>query len=258
MTPRAVLAPTLPTLLVDEHRRHRTEMLVALEEQAKRLMEDAPAIVVALSARWEAEGPFLVDSGKRHRTLTDYAGFGVEVRYDCTGHPALARALVAAGARAGVRVEAAKRGVDSGVTVPLHFLLPSPSIPVVPISLADRTPDECRAWGAALRQVLAGRPERIALVVGGLLAYNEHAWRLGREVPEARAFDERILEALKAGAWDEVRRRAPGDDRAQPHAALRHLEVLRGFLDRDATGTVGCYEASPGVGAALVEFTTES
>jgi aromatic ring-opening dioxygenase catalytic subunit (LigB family) len=256
LTPRAILAPTLPTLLVDEHRRHRTEMLVAFEEQALRLKEDAPAIVVALSARWEAEGPFLVDSGKRHRTLTDYAGFGVEVRYDCAGHPALARALVEAGTKAGVRVAAAKRGVDSGVTVPLHFLLPATAAPVVPISLADRTPDECRAWGKALRHALVARPERIVLVVGGLLAYNEHAWRLGREVPEARAFDERILEALRSGAWDELRRRAPGDERAQPHAALRHLEVMRGVLDRDATGTVACYEAGPGVGAALVEFAT--
>src|SRR6266545_8243048 len=59
LTPRALLVPTLPTLLVDEHRRHRTPMLVALEDQAGRLQAEAPEIVVALSAGWESEGPFL-------------------------------------------------------------------------------------------------------------------------------------------------------------------------------------------------------
>src|SRR5262245_189029 len=255
LTPRVLLVPTLPTLLVDEHRHHRTGMLAALETQSARLKAESPEIVVALSARWISEGPFLVDAGRRHRTLTDYAGFGVEVRYDCAGHPALARALVDAGTRAGVRVAAAKRGVDSGVTVPLHFLLPAPAGPVVPLSLADRSAEECRAWGQVLRRVLADRPERIAFVVGGLLSDNEHAWRLSRELPEALRFDERVLDALKSGAWDTVRRREPGEvERVQPQAELRHLEVLRGFLDHDAAGVVGCYEPGPGVGAALIEF----
>src|SRR5437867_8033635 len=133
LTSRALLAPTHPTLLVDEHRGHRTPMLEALAEQSARLHAESPEAVVALSARWMSEGPFLVDAGARHRTLTDYPGFGVEVRYDCPGHSELARALVAAGTAAGVRAAAATRGVDSGGTVPLHFLIPSSRLPVVPL-----------------------------------------------------------------------------------------------------------------------------
>jgi 3,4-dihydroxyphenylacetate 2,3-dioxygenase len=255
LTPRALLVPTLPTLLVDEHRGHRTAMLEALAEQSARLHAESPDVVVALSARWVSGGPFLVDAGRRHRTLTDYPGFGVEVRYDCPGHPELARMLVAAGIAAGVRVAAAKRGVDSGVTVPLHFLLPASRLPVVPLSLADRSPAECRAWGATLRTVLAARPERIALVIGGLLSDNQHAWGLRREIPEGRAFDERILEALRAGRWDDVHSGSPAEvERVQPQAGLRHLEVLRGLLARDGAGVVVCYESGPGVGAALMEF----
>src|SRR5262245_42555497 len=100
LTSRPLLAPHLPTLLVDQHRGHRTEMLEALAEAGARLQAESPAAVVALSARWESPGPFLVGSDARHRTLTDYAGFGVEGRYDCDGHPGLARALVEAGQRA--------------------------------------------------------------------------------------------------------------------------------------------------------------
>lgn len=257
LTSRALLAPHLPTLLVDQHRRHRTPMLEALEQEAARLVEESPDTVVALSARWQSAGPFQVDAGARHRTLTDYSGFGVEVRYDCAGHPALARDLVDAGVRSGVRVGAAQRGVDSGVTVPLHFLLPRRHVPVVPLSVAVRTAAECRRWGEVIRSVLAARVERVTMIVGGLLSHDAHAWSLGREVPEARTFDEHALQALTAGSWHAL---APADgrivERAHPEAELRHLEVLRGFLGGDIPGQVLCYEPGPGIGAALVAFET--
>lgn len=255
LTSRALLVPTISTLLVDEHRRHRTGMLAALDAEAETLRAEAPAAIVAVSARWEGEGPFLVGAGKRHRTLTDYSGFGVEVRYDCPGHPALARALVAAGTRAGVRVAETQRGVDSGITVPLHFLVRERNVPVVPLSIADRPHAECRTWGAALRSALESRPERIAFVVGGMLSDNEHAWNLGRDVPEARDLDARLLEALQSGSWNAVRPPGAAEaERARPAAGLRHLDLLRGFLGSDPPGTVLGYESLPGVGGALVAF----
>jgi len=230
-------------------------MLDALAQSGAWLAAESPDAVVALSARWLSDGPFLVDIGKRHRTLTDYSGFGVEVRYDCAGLPALARALVDEGTRLDIRVGATQRGVDSGITVPLHFLLPRSPVPVVPLSLALRSLAECRKWGAVLARVLTARPERIVFVVGGLLSHDQHAWNLKREVPEARQFDEQALQALQAGAWDALRTvDARVRERAQPEAEMRHLEVLRGFLGSDLPGVVRCYEPGPGIGAALVEF----
>jgi 4,5-DOPA dioxygenase extradiol len=255
LTSHALLAPVLPTLLVDEHRHHATEMLGALAQASERLLAESPAAVVALSARWNVPGPFRVDASRRHATLTDYAGLGVEVRYDCAGHPALGRALVAAGMRDGLHVAAGERGVDSGVTVPLHFLVPAANLPVVPLSLPPRPAAECRAWGAALRRALAAWPQRVAFVAGGALSRNEHAWNLRREVPEALAFDAWALDLLQRGAWDEIASRAPESvEKAQPEADLRHLEVLRGFLQGDTAGILRCYESGPGVGVALVEF----
>lgn len=255
LIPRALVVPTMPTLLVDEHRGHRTPMLEALAVQAERLRAEEPDVVVALSPRWISEGPFLVGANKRNTTLTDYPGLGVEVRYDCPGHPTLARDLVTAGVAAGVRVAEALRGVDSGITVPLHFLLPASRVPVVPLSLADRPAAECRAWGAVLRRVLSGRPERIALVIGGMLSDNEHAVALRRDVPATRDFDERVLEALRTGAWQEVGARSAAEtDLVQPQAGLRHLQILRGVLGRDEPGLVLGYESGPGFGAALLEF----
>ena len=255
LVPRTFLLPHLPTLLVDQHRGHRTEMLSAFEQVSARLHADAPQAVAIVSARWETPGPFLVGADRRHATLTDDPGFGVEVRYDCAGHPALARALVDAGLSARVRVAATRRGVDSGVSVPMHFLSPGREWPVVPLSVAAQPVAACRAWGAAVRRALERWPERVAFVVGGVLSHNRHAWNLGRDVPEARTFDEHALEALKRGAWDELLSAAADvQEKAQPEAGLRHLEVLRGFLGSDVPGEVLCYEPAPGVGAALVEF----
>jgi aromatic ring-opening dioxygenase catalytic subunit (LigB family) len=252
---RAWLAPHLPTLLVDQHRGHETAMLRAFADAAERLREESPAAIVIVSARWQSDGPFLVDSGRRHATITDYSGFGVEGRYDCTGHPALARALAEAGRKAGVRAASRPRGVDSGAAVPLSFLRPGRDLPVVPISVSARPRAECRAWGAALRDAIAAWPERVAFVVGGVLAHNAHAWALRRDVPEVATFDERALDALARGDWESLWD-APRSmvRRAQPETSLRHLAILRGFLGGDRHGKLLCYEPAPGTGAALVEF----
>lgn len=255
LTSRALLVPHLPTLLVDETRGDITEMIEAIQAQARHLREEKPDAVVALSARWTSAGPFFADGGKRHRSLIDEPGYGVEPRYDCTGFPELARALVDIAIQGGVRAGLAQHGVDSGVAVPMHFLAPEKLWPVVPVSISEASREEHRAWGAALRRAMAARPERIAFVVGGALSLNQHAFNLRRDVPEAVEFDRRVLESIEHGAWDELPlHEARLAERAQPEAGLKHLEVLRGFLLSDAPGRVRCHESSPGVGAALIEF----
>ncbi len=250
-----LLVPHLPTLMIDDRRGHFDGMVGALRRASERLLAEQPEVLVVLDARWETDGPFLVDAGSRHRTLTDYTGFGVEVRYECLGHPQLARDLVIAAGRARVRMSTTVRGVDSGVAVPLHFLVPSRDRPVVPVSIARQPAEATRACGVLLRRELEARPERVAFLVSGLLSANLHAWGLKRDVPESQAFDARALEALGTGHWASL---AIADARereaVQPEAELRHLQVLRGFLGADVPGTVHCYEPSPGVGAALVEF----
>ncbi len=262
ITPLAWLVPHLPTLAVDAHRGHETPMLTALVDASASMRAARPSTVVVVSARWRTSGPFLVDIGARHRTITDYADLGVEVRYDCAGDPALARAIVERASAAGARVQTTKRGVDSGVSVPMRFLIPDRGVRIVPVSVADRPASECRAFGAAIAQVASTWPDPVAFVVGGLLTFNEHAWRFGRELAGGAEVDERLIAALRAGNWSEVeaeRATVPEDnvahgDRVQLEAGLRHLEILRGFLGEDVRADLRCYEPGPGAGAALLEF----
>jgi aromatic ring-opening dioxygenase catalytic subunit (LigB family) len=255
LIPRLLFAPHLPTLLVDQHRGHLTPMIEALAAAGERLRADEPEAIVIVSGRRMARGPFVVDAGRRHRTITEYRGLGVELRDDCDGLPALARALVEHGEKHDIPVAAGTRGVDSGVTVPLHFLMPRTHVPVVPLSVALQPRAKCRAWGKVIAQVLVKRPERIAFLVGGALSSDEHAWNLQRQVPEADAYDERALECLERGAWEQLWTASAGmAKRAQPQAGLRHLAILRGVLGADLPGHVLCHEPGPGMGAALVEF----
>ena len=255
LTTRALLLPSVPTMLIDEQRGDFTEMIEAVTAAGERLASEKPDVLVALSARWVSTGPFHADDARKHKSVIDLPGFGVQPRYDCDGHPALARALVEAATRAGVRAACARRGTDTALSVPLHFLARDRRLPVVPVSIADGSRAEHRAWGESLRKTLQARSERVAFVVGGALAFNLHAFNLRRDLDEARELDERVLGSLKLGHWNALAELDPAlIEKAQPEAELRHLEVMRGFLLGDLRGRVLEHETSPGLGTALVEF----
>ena len=255
LTSRALLLPSVPTMLIDEQRGDFTEMIEAVTAAGERLASEKPDALVALSARWVSTGPFHADDAREHRSVIDLPGFGVEPRYDCPGLPELARALVKDATRAGVRAACAQRGTDTALSVPLHFLVRGRRLPVVPLSLADAPRAMHRAWGESIRHTLEKRPERLAFVAGGALAFNLHAFNLRRDLDEARELDERVLESLRTGKWSALAELDPPLlEKAQPEAELRHLEVLRGFLLGDVRGRVLEHETSPGLGTALVEF----
>ena len=259
LTSHALLLPSVPTMLIDEQRGDFTEMIEAVVAAGARLTAEAPEVVVAVSSRWVSSGAFHADDARKHESVIDLPGFGVEPRYPCAGHPAIARALVNSAARAGLRATCSRRGTDTGISVPLHFLLRDRHLPVVPVSVGDGSREEQRAWGEVLRHVLQAREERVAFVVGGALSFNLHAFNLRRDVPEAHDLDQRVLDALRHGRWNALAEFEPRLlEKAHPDAGLRHLEVLRGFLLADRPGRVIEHESSPGVGTALAEFALDT
>ena len=247
----ALLAPSVPTMLIDEQRGDVTEMIEALEAAGRRLLAESPEAIVVLTPRWLSPGPFHADDSSQHRSVIDLPGFGVEPRYDCPGHPALARAIVERATRDGVRAATARHGADTGVSIPLHFLLRGRRLPVVPLSIAEGSREEHRAWGACIR--------RVVFVVGGALSWNLHAFNLRRDVAECRELDQAAIAAMRKPEWHGLRTAVERlGEKAVPEAGLQHLEVLRGFLLMEtARGDVLEYETSPGIGTVLVEFALE-
>ncbi len=259
LTSAAFLFPSVPTMLIDEQRGDYTEMLEALVMTGERILAESPAAIVAVSARWRSSGPFHADDSAEHRSVIDLPSWGVEPRYDCTGHPALARALVEEGLRRGSRAAVSKHGIDTALSIPLQITVRSRRIPVVPVSIGDGTREEHRAWGEALRHTLNAWPDRVAFIVCGALSFSEHDFNLRRVVPEGVETDKHVLESIQMGAWSDLGRLDRAEaSRAKLEAGLRHLEVLRGFLLVDAPGELLAYETSPGIGVALVAFPLEN
>jgi aromatic ring-opening dioxygenase catalytic subunit (LigB family) len=248
----------VPTLFIDMQRGSVTPMLSAFSTQAELLNIEAPDAIVVVSARWISAGPFQVDDSRRHASLIDLPEFGVEPRYDCSGEPTLARAILEDARGARLRAAASRRGADTGVTVPLQLIAGSRRVPVVPVSLSSASGEAHRAWGACLRRALSAWSGRAAFVVSGGLTFNQHEFNLRRESVEARTLDESVMEALQAGDWDRLGSVTRGlPDRVHPEAGLRHLEVLRGFLAGDFPGQLRAYETLPGISSALMDFPIE-
>ena len=64
LTSRALLLPSVPTMLIDEQRGDFTEMIEAVTAAGERLAAERPDVLVALSARWVSTGPFHADDAR--------------------------------------------------------------------------------------------------------------------------------------------------------------------------------------------------
>src|SRR5262245_54535053 len=94
-------------------------------------------------------------------------------RYRLPVHEALARAILEQGIERGfdlLYTQGAR--LDYAFYVPLHFTMPEPAVPIVPLHVnvylpPQPTPRRCYEWGVALGEILRGRAERIALMDSG-------------------------------------------------------------------------------------------
>lgn len=187
---------------------HR-EMVACLEALAARLPR--PDAIVVVSAHWEAAMPTLIVSAAPS-LLYDYYGFppeSYEIRYPCSGEPALARRIHALLGEAGV--DAAlddTRGFDHGVFVPLKIMYPRADIPCVQLSLLDSLdPQQHLEMGCALRAL---RQENILFIGSGFSFHNMQQF-FRPATAEARAlnlaFDGWLQETCRDVAPEEAWRR---------------------------------------------------
>ncbi|HEY6199403.1 MAG TPA: hypothetical protein VI231_12385 [Candidatus Binatia bacterium] len=108
-----------------------------------------------------------------------------------------------------------KAGIDAGIdfsfgeyielqhtqTVPLHFLLPEPKIPILPIYVNTwvepiPTPRRCFQVGELIGKVAEGWKERVAILATGGLSHFPGSPRIG-EIDTS--FDHKLLEILREG-----------------------------------------------------------
>jgi 2,3-dihydroxyphenylpropionate 1,2-dioxygenase len=253
----AAALPHTPQLLVRPETEDRDLVLrvhAAYGRVKERLMAARPD-VVAVVAGDHVEG-FFLDAVP---ALAVFVGDRVSgqfdrYRYSFDVHEPLARAIVEQGIEAGFDLAYSQDvALDYAFYVPLHFTMPAPALPIVPLYVnvylpPQPTPWRCHAWGQALRQILDRRPERVALVASGGLS---HYPGTDRYASPDYDWDRRLLDGLAEGRGADTARLTGVELDKAGNVELRTWIVLLGAVG-GASAEVICYEPSWHHGNAVV------
>jgi 2,3-dihydroxyphenylpropionate 1,2-dioxygenase len=193
--------------------------------------------------------------------LAVYAGaecagsFG-RYRYRFPVHEPLARAIIEQGIERGFDLLYTQEApLDYAFYVPLHFTMPAPAVPIVPLHVnvylpPQPTPRRCYAWGRALGEILGARPERVVLMASGGMS---HFPGTDRYASPEFDWDRRVLEQLGQGRGRELAALTGEDLDKAGNVELRTWITLLGAVG-DARALVYCYEPSWHHGNAVVEW----
>jgi 2,3-dihydroxyphenylpropionate 1,2-dioxygenase len=147
--------------------------------------------------------------------------------------------------------------LDYAFYVPLHFTMPEPVVPIVPLHVnvylpPQPTPRRCYDWGRVVGEILRARPERVVLMASGGMSHFPGTDRYAS--PEFE-YDRRLLEALAAGRGHELAAVTGEELDKMGNIELRTWATLLGAVG-DTRAEVYCYEPSWHHGNAVVEWVT--
>jgi protocatechuate 4,5-dioxygenase beta chain len=187
------------------------EALRATAEMRERLAAARPDVVIAFSndhlLNWPINNTpeYTVGIGPEHVGPADWYDEWLALsKYRIPGHPALASYIVNEGARRRLALAYLREmKFDDGISVPMHYLNPTGSIPLIPVTMNCTvppipTPERAYQVGSVLRDMLKAYPgkERIAVLATGGLSHEPGGPRYFWVDEE---FDLWFLELLKKG-----------------------------------------------------------
>ncbi len=187
---------------------------------------------------------------------TECAGQFGPYRYRVPIHEGLARSVVEQGIERGFDLLYTQQAaLDYAFYVPLHFTMPEPAVPIVPLHVnvylpPQPTPRRCFEWGQALGAIFSSRPERIALMASGGMSHFPGTDRYGS--PEFE-WDRRTLDVMRAGRGAELARLTGEELDKAGNVELRTWITLLGAVG-GSRADVYCYEPSWHHGNAVVEW----
>ena len=255
LNPRIMLVPHHPALLVDSRNSNECGIQEALREKGADYRAEGVQVVVMVSAGWNEQGPFQVDTGARLISLQEFAGQDVDFRYGCSGWRELADALHDNGLASGVPVEGVHRGMDHAASVPLSYMFPDADRRVVLLSVSPRCQEDYHLWGAVVRETCQGVGADCAILVGGSLTWDDAAIASGKDNKNGADLDRRLLTRLESAEWSgQMSIEDAALEKGSAHADLLHLRFLEGILGTPGVGRLLSYHRHPGVGSAVVEF----
>ena len=198
-------APQLFTYPPDEDHAQLDATIAAMRELGQILDETQPDAIVFLGSdhletfSMTCSPTFAIVAGSRARA--EFAGR----QYDLPVHRALAEEFLNQLIRADFDIAYSEDAVlGHTFAVPFEFVLAGRDIPVVPFHTNVYLPplprpQRCAALGREIAKVIAGRPERIAIIASGGMSHYPGTWKYPQ--PEF-AFDRWVLQELERGNAD--------------------------------------------------------
>jgi len=146
--------------------------------------------------------------------------------------------------------------LDYGSAVPLIMLAEQlQKVRIAPISYGGLGPKQHHAFGRALKDVLAARRERIAVVASGDLAHCLSSDAPAGYRPEGIEFDEAVRQAVESGSVSTLLSLDPDMVDKAAECAYQPLLVLFGLLENTRVRPeILSYEAPFGVGCLVAQF----
>jgi len=231
-----VMAPHSPDLLSSFLRGAEREMAGAFVRLRQELFAQSAEpfdAVIAYTPGWQARHITLLDLSSEHISSRDFSGFGHHYQYDPPGSPDLGQRLLQAAKKVGMAVAPGIHGIDHAVSVPLFFLLPEGTTPVLPVSQSLSGVRQASLLGESLRHLASKKREKILLLLSGVLSQNPLEMARGREDLRIPLWTDRVVDALVGGAspdWGllpSLGREVL--DLLDPPGRLRELHLLRGL-----------------------------
>jgi 2,3-dihydroxyphenylpropionate 1,2-dioxygenase len=189
-----------PTLEQQKKLRHDAEIAFStLRADLERAQPDV-LIVIAndqfVNFFWNNIPTFFVTIADRvHGQFTRH-------KFDYQNHKELGNAIIRAGMEKGIDFSYGEHiELQHTQTVPLYFLLPQPTLPILPIYVNTwvdpaPSPRRCYQVGELIRQVANSAKERVAILATGGLSHFPGSPRIG-EIDEH--FDHQLLEVMRKG-----------------------------------------------------------
>ena len=187
---------------------------------------------------------------------TECAGTFGHYRYRFPIHESVARAVLEQGVERGFDLFYTQDArLDYAFYVPLHFTMPTPAVPLVPLHVnvylpPQPTPRRCYEWGATLGEILRARPERIVLMASGGMSHFPGTDRYAS--PELE-WDRSVLDGLREGRGRELAAVTGEELDKTGNVELRTWITVLGAVGA-APADVYCYAPSWHHGNAVVEW----
>ena len=254
-----VMAPHSPDLLSSWSQGSNREMVAAFARFRQDLLAKSAEpfdAVIAYTPGWQVRHVTLLDLSPEHQSSRDFSGFGHHYQYDPPGAPDLGNRLILQSKSLGMAAAPGIHGVDHAISVPLFFLLPEGTTPVLPVSQSLSGVLQAMRLGEAIRSLSSKKREKILLLVSGVISMNAKEMARGWADPEIPRWTEGIISSLVGGAspdWSLLPSLGKEVlDTLDPPGRLRELHLLKGL--GVSGGQLWAQERIEGLAQVLIGF----